>query len=277
MGLDPIETSLGISRLVCATMVKAIRSISVERGHDPRDFALFAFGGAGPLHATDVALDLGIRRIIIPVNPGILCAQGLLNSDLVTDLVRSCVLPFEPQAGAALDGLIADLARDADAWFDSEDIRPDRRQAGWSADLRYRGQNFELMIPIDAERKSVAVDKVLTAFHAAHERTYGFNQPREPVELVSLRVQLTGLLEKPDVKPLQSRPPGEPAGERRVLFESDAWSTAAVYHRTDLAPGQMIVGPAIIEQMDSTTPIWPGDRCTVDACGNLIIMLGERA
>jgi N-methylhydantoinase A len=276
LNLAPIETSLGISHLVCATMVKAIRSISVERGHDPRDFALFAFGGAGPLHATDVARALGIRRIVIPVNPGILCAQGLLNSDLVTDLVRSSVLPFTPQSGPAITRLIAELARDADAWFESEDIPRDRRQVIWSADLRYRGQNFELMIPFDAAAGEIAVDTVLTAFHASHERTYGFNQPNEPVELVSLRVQLIGLLEKPDIKHLPQAPAGKPIGTRRVLFESGAWSDAAVYRRTDLAPGQTITGPAIVEQMDSTTPIWPGDQCAVDAWGNLIITLGER-
>ena len=276
LGLDPIETSLGISRLACATMVKAIRSISVERGHDPRDFALFAFGGAGPLHATDVARALGIRRIVIPSNPGILCAQGLLNSDLVTDLVRSSVLPFAPQSDDAIARLIVDLAREADAWFDSEDIPPDLRQAVWSADLRYRGQNFELMIPIDAKDGHVTMDAVLATFHAAHERTYGFNQAEEPVELVSLRVLLTGLLEKPEMKPLPAAPAGKPIGERRVMFNTSVWSDAAVYRRTDLAPGQSFAGPAIVEQMDSTTPIWPGDECVVDAWGNLVITLGER-
>jgi N-methylhydantoinase A len=274
LGLDRLETAFGIVRLVSATMVKAIRAISIERGHDPARFALFAFGGAGPLHATDVARELGMRRIIVPPNPGILCAEGLLNSDLTADFVQSGLVAFAPDAQAALAQLGASLAARCDAWFAQEAIAAADRQAAWAIDLRYKGQNFELAIPCGAPPFDTgAIAGLRAAFDVAHERAYGFAQPGEAVEAVGLRVKLTGLLDKPDLAALPQRPEARPYETRRTTFAKGAWHDTPVYRRGELAVDQILAGPAIVEQMDSTTPIFPGDVARIDRWGNIVIDL----
>jgi N-methylhydantoinase A len=276
--LDPIETAFGIVSLVCATMVRALRSISVERGHDPGQFSLLAFGGGGPLHATDVARELGIRRIIVPPNPGILCAEGLLDSDLATDFVEARLLRFESAALRALNAVIRSMRKQVDTWFRREKIAAQARHVAWSADLRYAGQNFELAVPLaGGPLDAAAIEAVRAAFDRAHERAYGFAQADETVEFVSLRAKLRATLPKPMPTKLAARPPGTPCGTRRVAFARNSWADAPIHRRADLAPGQALIGPTIIEQMDSTTPVFPGDVCTVDAWGNLIIERSRKA
>jgi N-methylhydantoinase A len=278
LGLDRLETAFGIVRLVAATMVKAIRTISIERGHDPSRFALFAFGGAGPLHAADVARALDITRVIVPPHPGILCAEGLLDSDLVADFVQASLLPFTEAALGRMDRVAGGLAAQAGDWFEREGVPAAARRMLWSVDLRYAGQNFELSIPcgsvpIDAAERA----RIEASFHAAHESAYGFKLVGEPVEFVSLRVKLVGVLEKPPIAPLEPRAPGVASGARRVAFAKDHWVEAAIYRRADLAPGQRLSGPAIVEQMDCTTPVGPRDRVAIDAWGNLLLDLGAEA
>ena len=156
IGLDPTETALGIVRVACSTIVKAIRSVSLERGHNPADFALFAFGGAGPLHATEIARELDIRTVVIPVDPGILCAEGLLNSDLTADFVKTLLLPLDASATQALLAAATELHTELLAWFDREAIPASARKLGWSAELRYRGQNYEISVPLPNHRMDFA-------------------------------------------------------------------------------------------------------------------------
>jgi len=277
LSMDVTETALGIVRVASAVIVKAIRTISIERGHDPADFALFAFGGAGPLHATEVADELGIRRVVVPPNPGILCAEGLLVSDLTADFVYARLAPFDGDVADVLNQGIAELARQAGDWFAREGVAPERRRQAWQADMRYRGQNFELPVPIDGTAYDTAgVDALMRAFEAAHEQAYGFAQADEPMELVSLRAAVTGLLDKPTLPAWPGGPPALPGGSRRVLFEGSEWHEAPIYRRGELAAGQRLEGPAIVEQMDSTTPVFPGDTCRVDAWGNLVIEVAGR-
>ena len=274
LDLAPLETALGIVRLVSATMVKAIRAISIERGHDPSGFALFAFGGAGPLHAAETARELDIRQIIIPPNPGILCAEGLLHSDLATDFVQAALVPLDERSGAGLNGVHAELRRQCDTWFARESIAAMDRREAWAADLRYRGQNFELSIPFEfAAFDAASCSVLIERFHVAHDRAYGFAQKGEPVELVSMRVKLAGVLDKPNLAELEAQAPALPRGQRRVCFADGTWHEAPIFRRGELARDQLIAGPAIVEQMDSTTPIHPGDRARVDHWGNLIIEL----
>ncbi|MFI4987910.1 MAG: hydantoinase/oxoprolinase family protein [Alphaproteobacteria bacterium] len=275
LALAPLETALGIVRLVSATMVKAIRAISIERGHDPSGFALFAFGGAGPLHAAETARELEIKQIIIPPSPGILCAEGLLNSDLATDFVQASLIALDERSAADLNGVRAALGKQCEAWFAREGIAAVDRREAWAADLRYRGQNFELSIPFDfAAFDAAGCAALVERFHAAHDRAYGFSQAGEPVELVSMRVKLVGVLDKPTLPELEARAPALPQGKRRVCFADGTWHEAPIFRRSELASGQLLAGPAIVEQMDSTTPIHPGDRARVDRWGNLIIELG---
>ncbi|MDA1260522.1 MAG: hydantoinase/oxoprolinase family protein [Planctomycetota bacterium] len=276
--LDRLETAFGMVRLVAAIMVKAIRTISIERGHDPGRFALFAFGGAGPLHGSEVARELGISRVIIPPNPGILCAEGLLNSDLVADFVQTALALFSATSLARINRVGNALTARARQWFQREQVAPADRRADWSTDLRYAGQNFELSIPCPAAPLAARdLDEIAGRFHTAHEQAYGFKQVGEPIEFVSLRVKLLGVLEKPELAKLAPRAPGKPIHTRRVAIAKDAWRDAPVYRRLDLAPGQQFEGPAIIEQMDCTTPLFPGDRMRVDDWGNLVVDLAKGA
>ena len=213
------DTALGIVQVACATIVKAIRAISVERGHDPADFALFAFGGAGPLHAADVAHELGIKRIFIPPNPGILCAEGLLGSDLVADLVQPSLASFDGEAPETLNAARAALGQRAEAWFHDENVAPTDRRGAWSVDLRYAGQNFELSIPFDATAFDPAKAAALRqAFDAEHERAYGFAQVDEPSSVPCRWLPVpripTSSLTSSRRNPIPSPPPSPTSGRR---------------------------------------------------------------
>lgn len=274
LNLGVIETALGVVRVSASTIVKAIRRVSVERGHNPRDFTLFAFGGAGPLCAVDVARDMGIRTIIVPPNPGILCAEGLQACDRTVDLVRSALIPLEANADAAVNAVRRALVQEADAWCALEDVAEADRRRIWSVDLRYCGQNFELSVPVE-DRDFTREDGALlaAAFHTAHEKAYGFASEGEAIEIVNLKVKAIGLLDRPDMPLLDPRPVGMPTAYRDVVFTRPAAVKTAIYQRGDLAPNQKIAGPALIEQLDATSLIYPADTGTVDRFGNLFIRL----
>lgn len=274
LGLDPLETALGIVRVACATIVKAIRTISVERGHDPAGFSLFAFGGAGPLHAADVARELDMRTILVPPNPGILCAEGLLTADLVEDFVFSSLMPLAETSARTIDDARRELATAASAWFEGERIPPTRRKLGWTMELRYKRQNFELSVPFSGDVVDArACAEIAAVFHAAHERNYGFSSATETIEFVNLKLKAIGELDKPALPTLVNTTPARPRGHRRAMFRPGEWLQTPIYRREALARGQVLTGPAIIEQMDTTVPIVPGDSCAVDGWGNLIIRL----
>ena len=280
--LEVMDTALGIVQVACATVVKAIRKISVERGYDPKDFALVAFGGAGPLLGNDVARGLGIRTVIVPPSPGILCAEGLLNCDLATDLVRTALLPLNEDAVDAINEVGAQLAKAAETWFDRERVPAQDRRLGWTMELRYRGQNFELSIPFaDQALTRAACRRLMNAFHHAHRLSYGFASPGEPIEFVSMKLKAVGLLAKPALPTLPTLAPRRRrktpnfAENRQVVFARNRSHRTPIRRRDSLSPGQTIRGPMIIEQLDATTLIYPSDRCTVDGWGNLIISLSE--
>ena len=276
--LDVEETALGIIRVACATMVKAIRSISVERGHNPAELALFAYGGAGPLHAVDVARELEIGTVIVPPNPGILCADGALASGLRNDFVRTVLLALDPDAAAAANGARAEIAAAAQGWFAGEGIPPGRRTLEWSADLRYG--RAELRDPGAVERARARPGRNRGARRRLPRRA------RTPV-----RIRVRGRDDpareregeggrrpaRPPVPRLEARPGAVPGGERETVFERGHAHRSPVYRRSDLAPGQVIRGPAIVEQLDTTVIVFPGDRTRVDEWGNLVIGLARKS
>ena len=273
--LEIEETALGIIRVACATMVKAIRSVSVERGHNPAEFALFVYGGAGPLHAVDVARDLEIGTIIVPPNPGILCADGALASGLRNDFVRTLLLALDPDAVTEVNAAREEMAAEADAWFENEGITGPRRSLEWTADFRYLGQNYEIQVPWSGrELARSAIAELARAFHAAHEQQYGFASAVETIQLVSVKAKAVGTLPAPPIPRLEPRPDAAPADERETVFEPSRPRRCPVYRRSDLAPDQTVHGPAIVEQLDTTVIVFPGDRMRVDPWGNLVIALG---
>lgn len=267
----------GILEIVSANMVRAIRAISVERGHDPRDFVLMPFGGAGPLHAEGCARALGIRRILVPLTPGILCAQGLLVADQSESFVRSQLTPIDSDANPVLAKMLDDLMHEARAWWGAEGVSGDERALKISLDMRYSSQNYELQVPVEAMPDAPTLldaDTLRERFFAAHEQAYGYFNPRDPVDVVALRVTALGRLPSPGVPPLPENASTTPSprDRRPVWFDGDAAQDTPVYDRATLASGTVIEGPAVIDQFDATTLVFPGDSATVDAALNILIL-----
>ena len=270
--LSSIETALGIVQVTSANMVRAIRTISVERGHRPSDFALFAFGGAGPLHASDVARELEMTSIVIPPRPGLLCAEGLLFSDLTADFVATLRLPLSSKSIDTICNARETLAARVRNWFGAGAIASDQQQRRWTADLRYVGQNFELSVALaDAEIDRNALDTLAVEFHRLHEQNYGYAFAKEPIEIVNVKVTAIGMLPRPPLEKLHTHKPARPVGRRDVVFRSIEPVSTPIYVRDDLAHDQRIDGPAIVEQLDTTAIIFPDEMAAVDYRGNMLI------
>src|SRR5262249_2166254 len=193
LGLDVMATAQGIVSVVTANMAKAIRVISVQRGYDLRDYTLVAFGGAGPLHAARLARELDIPRLLVPRNPGILCALGLLLGDLRTDHAQTRLMPATEASIPRMREVFDELDRRAARWFDREGIGPDARVIRRTVDMRYAGQNYELPVPVPEKAGGLAWLAALTAgFERAHEQMYGYVAPEEPIQAVTFRVEAVG-------------------------------------------------------------------------------------
>lgn len=264
------EFAAGIVRVVETQMEKAIRVISVERGHDPRDFTLVAFGGGGPLHACSLARALRIPRVLVPALPGALSAVGILLADTVRDYSRTIMLPGE--AIGELEGVFAELEEQGATEFAAENLHGTALR---TVDLRYRQQGFELNVAFDAGEPQMAV----AAFHVLHRQRYGFADETRPVEIVNVRVRMVAASEayEPERRILASGD-GSAAcyAERPVFFESGAKSTQ-FYLREHLVPGDTIMGPAMITEYTSATLVLPGCAARVDGLSNLVIEVGEEA
>jgi N-methylhydantoinase A len=265
------QTAHGLLGIVAANMVRAIRAISVERGHDPRDFVLLPFGGAGPLHAGSVARSLGISRLLVPPAPGILCARGLVVSDLRESFVLSRLMPLSEGALPDIQASLDELKQQAEAWFELSAIAPCARQLHYSLDMRYVGQNYELQVDLDGDLSRLAEN-----FFAVHERSYGYHNPADPVEVVNLRITAIGRLAgAEETETLLSHAPGPPDHHRPVWFDGEAAMDTPIYDRAQLAAGQELTGPVVIEQLDATTLLAPGDQARIDDFGNLHVELSH--
>jgi len=280
LGLSGEETAAGVIRVVTANMARAIRLISVQRGHDPRDYCLMPFGGGGPVHAGRLARELAMDRILVPRNPGILCALGLLLTDIRRDFSVTRRLSLEDANAENIRQTVSNLEADAKAWFEDESIGPDRRRVLASADMRYAGQNYELNIPFsDVPGNSAFIEQLLANFNQAYARQYDYTAPDEAVEIVTFRVEAYGVVEKPAFETHEdagSDPSAAFQTHRRVYHpENGEFIDSPVYDRDLLRTGNVIPGPAIVEQMDSTTLILPGQTGRVDPHLNLVIQEGE--
>lgn len=275
LGLSETRTAHGILSIVVANMVRAVRGISVERGLDVREYTLLAFGGAGPLHASAVARALGMKEILIPPAPGILCAQGLVVSDLLERFVRTDRIPLDDiDAQIRLFQSLAELREEAARWIESEDIpQKAERSLTVTVDMRYQGQNFELSIPMIDFGKSTAIDRLRREFFDAHERNYGFYNPKDPVEIVNIRVVQRVKLYNAETKQASQTEASAPIPEetRKVYFDPDTPLPTPVYDRGKLRAGMTFAGPAIVEQLDATTVIFPGDSVRIDGTGSMLI------
>jgi len=276
LSLSLMQTAQGIVSVVTANMARAIRVISVQRGHDPRDYTLVAFGGAGPLHAARLARELEIRRILVPRNPGILCAMGLLLTDLRADFAATRLLPLASDAVHEIEQIFVALEAQAEAWFVREKIALDARGLARIVDMRYAGQNYELPVPLlEWPITAGIIDQLARGFVQAHERMYGFVAEDEPVQLVTFRVEATGRVRKANIRdePSAGNDATGAIRERRYVWmaEQDANISCPIYERDRLRPGNRFTGPAVIEQMDATTLVLPEMKVRVDPYLNLIL------
>jgi N-methylhydantoinase A len=264
------EFAFGILRVVETQMEKAIRVISVERGYDPREFTLLAFGGGGPLHACSLARALRIPRVLVPVMPGALSAVGILLADTVRDYSRTVMLPGDAIGG--IGAIFSELERRSAAEFAEEGLKG---AAMHSLDVRYRRQGYELNVAYAAQ----APVNSIQAFHRLHQQRYGFCDAERPVEIVNLRLRRIAAGE-PYSPPQQEAVPGDGKAARyaaRDVYFDGRFILTHLYRREQLKPGDEIRGPAMITEYTSATVLPPDCRTRVDRFGNLVITFIEEA
>lgn len=271
-GLSAEEAALGVIRVANAVMERALRRVSVERGYDPKEFVFVPFGGAGPLHACELAAALGIRRILLPPHPGVLSALGLLMADVVYENAQAILSGAAAlQSGPSpLQMLFARLSAENRAVLRAEGIDDPRIEA--SLDMRYRGQSYELTVPLETPISSQTVAEAVAAFHALHARRYGYSSAGEAVEMITLRVQGIGPGQGPEMRrePLgDADPSAAHIGARPVWFHGDGAQLTDCYLRPKLQPGNRFLGPAMIYQFDTTVVVPPGWQIGVDSWRNL--------
>jgi len=272
-GISVEEAALGVIRLANANMVNALKLVSVHRGYDPRDFTLVAFGGGGAMHATALAAELRIARVLIPANPAVFSAWGMLMTDLRYDLIWTSILRTAAAAHNGLDPMWDTLERQARDYYTQQGVAKSRLVFQRFADMRYAGQEHTVKVPVPAGAMTPsAIGEVERRFHALHEQHYTFRLP-SPVEFVNFHLTAFGTVDKPRLPRLRGKGTARDAlkGRREVDFDVRGRLMATVYERGRLRPGARVKGPAIIEEPAATTVVFPGQHASVDAYGNLII------
>jgi N-methylhydantoinase A len=284
-GLSDLAARLGLTLEACATGIleisawnqaNALRQVTVKRGLDVRDFTMATFGGSGSLLLCRLADVLGLAGVLVPRDPGNVSAFGLLTVDVRNDYVRTAVSRHADLDLGELTRFYGELQEQAAASLDREGFDRSQHRYVRTADLRYAGQAFEVRVPApDGPVDAAFADEVATSFHDAHEQLYGYafrDDPRQPVEWVNLRVSGIGPIERPRLREIERREGGPDrarTGVRPVFF--DDWVETPVYWRPDLAPDDVLTGPAVIEEFGSTVPVHPGFAATVDRLGNLVV------
>ena len=278
LGMDLVEAAHGTVEIANTAMVNALRLVSVQRGYDPRDFALVAFGGAGPAHANRLAALTDIPVAIIPQSPGTASALGLLVTDLKHDYATTLIQRLDQVAPHALEQTFRELEAQGRETLGREGMAEAAMEFRRQADLRYVGQSHELTLPLTTEALGPAqLEQLLEQFHRTHDHAYGFSAPGEDVELVSVRLAAIGQIAKPALAPL-AKAAGEATakGHRPVYFaESEGYVDCPVYDRYALGAGAIVRGPAIIEEIDSTTVVHPQYQVRVDDVGQMVLTVAE--
>jgi N-methylhydantoinase A len=278
-GLSLDAAAEGILAIANETMAGALRLVSVQRGHDPRELALVAFGGAGPLHANAVAALMGSFPVIVPPSPGLLCALGDLVADFRNEFARTLIRVTSEATPEQVLAILDELEGRARGWMGEEDIAPERQAVTFAADMRYHGQGYEIPVPLDPDEVRAGNLAELDArFNALHEQLYGFRMPDTASEIVNLRAVATGDLPKPELP--ESELEGEDASgavveQGEILFAGERRPTK-IYDRGALRPGNRFAGPAVVTEFDSTTVVLPGYVAEVDRYSNILITEGTR-
>ena len=281
LGMDAVEAAHGIVEIANAAMVNALRLVSVQRGLDPRDFALVAFGGAGPLHANRLAEEIEVPLTVIPISPGATSAIGLLVTDLTHDYATSFIQRSDVADLAAIEDAFRQLEEPGRTALEREGVKPQQMLLRRQLEMRYVGQSFELLIPLpESGQRALKMDDAVSRFHEDHQATYGTSTPDGPVEIVNLRVTAVGRIAKPKLREI-GRAGGEVTSAqkatRQVFFsETRGMIECPIYDRYALGAEMVVAGPAVVEEADSTTVIHPGYEALVDRFGNLLLSKATR-
>ena len=273
--LDLKQAAAGIVSVVNSNMTRAIRVVSVERGYDAREFTLMAFGGAGPLHACEVARDMGITSVLLPPSPGTLCSLGLLMADTKFDISRSNVMLAEEENLPKVQKIFDTLTAEGNELLDKEGVAEKDRSFTYLIECRYERQNYEIGIEVKGQFGKEVMEEMIERFHQEHNRSYGYFNRSMKLQMVNYRVSAIGDIIKPDLAEMPADPnaePPKPFTTREVLFDREKdYITTNIYNRNDFKPGCTIMGPAIIEQMDSTSVIPPDWKAYTDGYQNIIV------
>ena len=270
--MERLETARGIISVANSNIVKEIKNVTVAKGYNPSDFCLVAFGGSGPLHAAELMEEMSIQKALIPKTPGLLAAYGLLTENMRRDFVQTFVMEISDDCAAILEKRFADLEQDAAVWFDEEKIDPSLRRREYFLDMRYKGQNHEIRVPITMEDIASA-QTLRDAFTAVYERLYSFSS-KDTVQIVNFGLSALGDIVYPVIVKddyAGEDPSAAVIGSRHVYQGGGQYADYILYDREKLHCGNVIQGPAIVEQMDSTTIILPGQKATVDPFLNMMI------
>jgi len=281
LGMDATGAADGILRIAVTAMSYAVKGVTTERGLDVGDYVLVAYGGAGPLHAVEVARELGMRRVIIPTAPGVFSAYGMLFSDLRYDFVRTWFTRLDDASFDEIEAVYKQLEDEGRESIGSTSVRPEEIAIRRAVDMRYVGQEHavtvDLPMEVFATKDRAAIKK---HFDAQHEQRYGTCAPEERAEIVSLRTAVTGVMRKPSQEKIEAggaEPPKAAfTGKRPVHYEGAGFVDTPTYQRSALFAGNKITGPALIEEHASTTVLAPGDQLTVNAYGHLEIAVAGR-
>ena len=276
LGLGEAEFANGVIRLVNASMINALKLVSVRRGYDPRDFVLVACGGGGAMHAAALGAELGVKEVVVPPRSGVFSAWGMLLTEPRLDLVRTRVLRTSETSAAELDTLFAELEDEATARLAEEGAEPGDLHHARSVDMRYAGQEHAVRVPVAAGTVDLAA--VETAFHAEHRRKYTFSLADTPIELVTFHLATHRRSPKPELAPWQGGVASpEPKGRRLVDFDVDGIHETPVLERDDLPSGFTAEGPLVIEEETTTGLVHPGQTVEIDRHGNLVIEVAARS
>jgi len=279
LGTSVRDAAFGVIRILTQNMVSAISVNSVQRGIDPRDLSLVAFGGGGPLYGADIATELSFPRVIIPVHPGITSAMGLLDSDLKYENQETVMLQVDGCDPADVEAAYQALEADGQRRLESDGVPSEGQRLQRLADCRYVGQAYELLVPVGSgEFNAESLAKLAEDFEAAHEREYFYRFEEQAVQVVGLRTYAIGVM--PDLEPApvsagESEPPGASIVDRRPVVFADQGEAVeletVVYDRDRLLDRNQVHGPAIVEQLDSTTVVSPGLSARVAGDGGIVI------
>lgn len=278
IGLSVIETAYAITKIAVINMSLAVRGISVERGYDPRDFAMVAFGGAGPLHAVEVARELHIPIVIVPNYPAQFSALGMLMTDIQHDTVRTYYKPLDQADFGQVQSIFHEIIERGRQTLASESVPEEAMIFQRFLDIRYTGQEFSIPVPIPGVSiEQGDVKAVQKAFNDLHERRYGYHTPEQPVEIVNARLRAIGKRRKVEFPSLQPAKGEDPRVSKRNVYleKREGAVECPVYRRERLGPGVGINGPAIVQEYACTTVLFPGDRCSVTETGELVIHISE--